>query len=46
MANVYFDRQTGKYYKTDANGNVIQNVPKSTVRYDNVVKKSTSGNRI
>ena len=46
MANVYFDRQTGKYYRTDANGNIVQNVPKSTARYDNTVKKSTSGNRI
>ena len=46
MANVYFDRQTGKYYRTDVNGNIVQNVPKSTVRYDNTIKKSTSGNRI
>jgi hypothetical protein len=46
MANVYLDRQTGKYYRTDANGNIVQNVPKSTARYDNTVKKSTSGNRI
>ena len=47
MASVYFDRQTGKYYRTDENGQIIKNPTRnSTGRYENVVKKSTSGNRI